>query len=462
VTWSAGKAEVKVLDRALWTLFLARHLLHAANAADDHLRKRLGTPDAADEFAVQVDSFLRDTPWLLALEPDRRARAEGVRWRPPSCAAFAKWAQRQPERIPSIVWTRYALECRSAAVGSTAVPIPHPLPWFASPSLPGTTVGAHQRTETVAAPDVGARAVLLPSLAPYDEDLAIVSLVYQGKNRDPKALAAALGARKDYSIAVLQRLAYVEDDRAARRALHERLCELTADECAILGEELSFDEEHEAAARAYERALAAARDRVNMSHRMTWLAAYYFSKGMPADAERVAAAAADVGSEAGLDLLGRVLERLGRLAEAETVFREIDMRYNRHAPLDLFYLRAQRLEGGSAYADAARRVTDRVFPAGLEKAALADFSGPPTDGVRILLTSPGVRRLGLAKDDVVVAFDGHRTRTLLQYQAVRDLTHDPKITLTVWSVRRAAYVTVEGRYLDRRFGTTFADYTAAR
>src|SRR5919106_384751 len=111
VVWSAGKGAVQVLDRATWTAFFTRHLLHTANAADQHLRTSLGTPDNADAFAARVEPYLKDTPWVLALEASR-AQRDQTRYRPPSCTAFVRWVQRRPETVPAFAWYFFSNQCR--------------------------------------------------------------------------------------------------------------------------------------------------------------------------------------------------------------------------------------------------------------------------------------------------------------------------------------------------------------
>jgi hypothetical protein len=194
---------------------------------------------------------------------------------------------------------------------------------------------------------------------------------------------------------------------------------------------------------------------------MHWLAWHYLAVKKPREAERVARAAAAVGSELGLDVLGTVLEGQGQLREAEKVFREIDVRYNHRMALDLFYLRAQHRDGGERYEEAAKGVLARLFPQGLERVTLSDFNAPPKHGVRIQQDSAGARSMELAAGDVIVALDGYRVRNDIQYEAVRDLGGDHPIRLIAWSPRRGGYVAAEGRFDHRRAGLELENYVAA-
>ena len=117
------------------------------------------------------------------------------------------------------------------------------------------------------------------------------------------------------------------------------------------------------------------------------------------------------------------------MAEAEAAYKALDTRYGGRTPLDMFYIRAQRRPGGAAYEEPAKRALQRYFPSGLQRASLQSFSGPPAKGLTILQDKPGVRQIGLAKDDIIVALDGYRTESLFQYQAVRALKDDRSIDL---------------------------------
>jgi hypothetical protein len=454
VTWSGGKASVQVLDRATWTAFLTRHLLATADATDEHLRKGLGSPEGADEFVASVEPYLSDTPWPLALGPLRGARM--TRFRPPPCGPFVKWVQGRPDVVPAKVWSTMGATCQEGQSGA----IPNMRQWFAGLTLPGTILGLRERIETrAAAPNVAATIPTLQAIAPYDGEVARIAVVYGNKQDDPKAVAAAFAPRKDYTISALKRIARAETDPKLRRPTLERVCDMSADDCLRLADDLAGSGEDAAAAKVYERLLSGARDRVLASNNVAWLATYYVETGKPQEAERVGREAASVGSQAGYEVLADVFERTGRLPEAEKLLKTASERYSGQTSLDLFYLRAQRVKPGGVYEDAARRAMERVFPSGTERVTMADFNGPPKEGVSIMEDSAGVRQLALAKDDVIVALDGYRTRNFNQYRAIRGFTRDKKIALVVWSRSRNSYVAAEGSFMNRRFGSLLGDFT---
>ena len=110
VSWKNGRAAVQVLDPETWKAFYARHLVHAANAADEHLRKSLDAPEKADAFAKQVEPYLKDTPWALALEAMKSTR-EQRGYRPLPCSDFVGWVRRRPDTVPPLVWELYSGRC---------------------------------------------------------------------------------------------------------------------------------------------------------------------------------------------------------------------------------------------------------------------------------------------------------------------------------------------------------------
>lgn len=452
VSWNEGRGTVQVLDTATWTGFFSRHLAHAAKATDDHMWK-LGTPEAADAFVRQMEPYLNGTPWQVGLESIRQRDSGDLR--PLECEVLLDWLQRRPEAVPALVWETFTNTCQGSAPSGK---LPDIRAWFSGPAIPGTTVGLRERNDTKAMSNVLAVTDRLHSIAPYDEEVARVTILYGSKDKDAQAIAEAYGARKDYDLSVLRRLAAAERGRPERRLPHlQRLCEASVDECFELGDELAVSGDEAGAVRAYEHALKGARDRVGVCNNMDWLAAYYLETGKGRDAERVARAAADAYCAVGLELLGTVLERKGRLREAESFMKAIGERYDTEAPLDLFYMRAQKRLGGRVYEEKARRAMQRLFPDGLEPARISDFNRPPRDGVVILDDTPGVRKLGLARNDVIVALDGYRTRGLHQYQAVRGFRDEGKIELIVWSVARREYATAQGSFRNRRFGSRLSD-----
>lgn len=448
--WTGTGARIRVLDPALWTAFFSRHLAQAADAGHLHNSEMLGMPERADAFAAQVQPYLADTPWSFSLPALRNPMTRGSRNFSLPCGPFGLWVSRRPETVPATLWEKAMSGCPM---------VRDPATWFAGPAIPGTVVGLAERRTTRVMMTFDAVLPRLQAIAPHDDVVAAVWIAFSAKTKDPIAIARAFGARKDYTLSVMQRLQAAEGTEAReRRTILEKMCEISADECGRLGFDLKESGEEAAAAVAFERELAGARDRVRMSNEMHWLALYYLQLGRADDAERVARAAAETYSHAGLTVLGRVLDRRGRLPEAAAVFKAVEERYADRRELDLFLLRAERRAGGEVFREEARQVRERIFPKGLERVTLANFSGPPTEGVEILHDTKGVKELGLAKGDVIVAFDGYRTRNMRQYEVVREMSEDLTVRLLAWSASRKAYVAASARLLDRRTGSDLRSF----
>jgi len=134
---------------------------------------------------------------------------------------------------------------------------------------------------------------------------------------------------------------------------------------------------------------------------------------------QLARRAADTGSEGGLNLLGEMLDRAGRLDEAERCYRQTAERYDNRLPLLAFLLRHRDDPGANRYRDEADRLVVEVFPAGLQPAKASVASEAPTSGITLVRSGYRAAQVGLRLDDVVVALDGLRVANLRQYHVGR-------------------------------------------
>ena len=99
------------------------------------------------------------------------------------------------------------------------------------------------------------------AIAPYDDEVARISIVYGGRQNEPAAIAQAYGARQEYQKDVISRLARAETDPTKRGELLTRLCDLSADTCDRLGEHLVDTGDTAGAVRVYEKLLKEGRTR---------------------------------------------------------------------------------------------------------------------------------------------------------------------------------------------------------
>jgi tetratricopeptide (TPR) repeat protein len=217
-------------------------------------------------------------------------------------------------------------------------------------------------------------------------------------------------------------------------AAYVRLCEFNPDSCLRLAAFFAGRGRDAEAARAFERALAEAGNRVAVSNNAPWLVDYYVEQGRPERAGEVARALAQVYSGTGLAALAALEERSGRHEEAERVYQQIATRYPRTTDLDAFYVRSDLKGLGARFPGKAAPARSRLFPEGLVLTRLSDYPRvrESSGGVRITASSPKFEKLGLAEDDVIVAINGYRVTNLVQYKCLRSLKDEGDVSVIVW------------------------------
>jgi S1-C subfamily serine protease len=133
-------------------------------------------------------------------------------------------------------------------------------------------------------------------------------------------------------------------------------------------------------------------------------------------------------------------------------------RYDNYNELLAFYLRRSDREPAlKARFDALR---SRVFPQGLERVQLKDFTAEPAGGVTLLKVGDSGRRAGLRDHDIAVALDGYRVRNYKQYRVVRGAKSAPVMTFVVW--RSGKYIEVRAPLRDSWPVSDLRDYVRGR
>ena len=151
-----------------------------------------------------------------------------------------------------------------------------------------------------------------------------------------------------------------------------------------------------------------------------------------------------------------LLERMGRLDEAESYFEKIGVRYEENGPLVGFYVRQDDVHPGGPYSGKRRQREREVFPDGPQRVTLKDFSGSPQDGASFSSSNATLAYWKLKAGDVVVAIDGYRVHNELQYRIARCFSTDPKMSLIIW--RNGTYKEFSVELESRRFGVKLANY----
>lgn len=436
----AGGDSLEVLGRQAWIESAARHLSADLVSVDQFLRRSLGLPEQADEFLRQTEKVGAGLP-LYPLVRRRRQDKGQTEIEQSLCVPLRQMAKASPERLTAANWDLAHRSC--AGTGG----FPGPGAWF-QPAVPnGTVLDARARMLVLElnASLTPAQTQQWRELSPFDAGLRVDALQRQYHGKVPlEVVDKEFGLLAQYHFRAMKFVldAYRKEP-GADRAMAERICALSADHCDLLGAALLAAGLDEQAARAYQRLMDHGLDRVGASHRSAWLVTYYQDHGEAAKALAVATQAAETHSSTGLNVMARLLERLGRYQEAESWYRRLQERYGDESELLNFYLRTSRRPGGERYAEQAQKARAKLFPRGLEAVSLAALGTARVPGPTLTFPSDGLVKQGITAGDTVVALDGYRVRDQNEYGSVKALRDDPLMRLIIWHGNR--YVEIEER-----------------
>lgn len=442
----SGRARPIVVGRALWCNRFQRNIVFDLKVADSRLWG-LGLPGEHKAFAEQVRGRygrLQFFPIVL------RAMADDAASYRVAMAAVRELAIRAPEQLTGGHWQ---LILRKEAFAPAPQDLPDSSAWF-RPALPvGTLLDVDAR---LVMPEVvtmrPAELAALRAEAPYDVELAVFAAPKRTVVGEATVaeLGAFYGPPADFHTRVMGRLADAAWYNPAEfRKRQGALCELSAERCLLLGyrlAELGFADE---AAQAYQKGFDGARDRVRAANESRWLVDYYFDHGQTEKAESIARAAANVYSARGLFVMAHLMERMGRLREAEEYYRRIHERYNDSEELVGFYYRRSRVDKDTSYETRLRDALALALPSGLEPFDRASLPPAPKDGAVFRSANDNTKRYGINWGNVIVAVDGYRVHDFNAYSVVKALSQSPKMKLVIW--RGTSYDEIEVELWDRMF-----------
>jgi hypothetical protein len=300
-----GKTTIQVLDWGAWASAGLRHVYADLETADSFLRYQLRLKEAADALRTRAEAAFGALPLqpLAALRSGESASPSGF------CDAMGRIIRQAPESITAINWDFAYRQCARVTAG-----FPSYASWF-SPVVPAGTafdVDRRLRTGDIALKVDLAAVEGLRRLAPYNESILIAYLGRKyGAKPDPAVVAQEFGRMAEYQVGALRQLQEAnKDDRAAYVATLEKLCAVSADRCIDRGVYLAWAKSPDAAARAYQKAVDGARDRVYVANNVEWLVNYYHDRGDTAKALAIAKMAAETYSEKGLETMAGYQERL--------------------------------------------------------------------------------------------------------------------------------------------------------
>jgi hypothetical protein len=440
---AASTITPRVIDWGAWARFYQRHVLAATVRQERALGQRLQLAEDAGE-ARQTQSMIEG----LELQPLASLHGSERQLLERACLAVAPLLEHSRHLLTASHWSSLKRTCGKTAIAPVLAGAET---WFGGLAPAGTAFDFEAR-RFLLKPDDPAALAELYRLAPYDRD--IVRAWYRRERNNPpspSAIESAYGVLLEYDIAAMKlRALLAARDVDEYQRLYSRICDLDADSCLDLGDYLASHNRPEAAVTAFRRALNEGKGRVRISARLDWLIDHSLEQGRTDDALAVARKAA-TGSAAGLKTMARVLERLERWTEAERYWMlhraspvTIEERAERvaRASLSAFYERFElwlSMGGCRTQQPAAIR---GVFPSGIESASLAESSGRPDMGVRISGPDRTLEGLGLESDDIIVALDGRRVRSPLQYRCVAEFAEGTDAKAIAWRPKLERYLEV--------------------
>lgn len=456
VAATAGSG-IDIAGRNLLAGYHQRHLMQAAHRMFEFLHDRWGVKDEAGRLGYFLSETLPETRYtpflkrLIARDDATRRAANQV------CEEVIRTL---PEMVTPALW----MSLRDDHRGRRILPYPDHHVWFNPEVLPGTAFEVGERLYRIGLGDESDDAWMREvwSRAPYVYSLARYNAYHEnGDSHDNMDAAIAkkwLGQMTEFHLRAMRYLANShKHDPESYRATMLQAARLAPNLYIDLAQTLEEMGRRGEAAEAYLEAFEKATDRVRMANSALPLVEYLYEKGDLRMAETVAQHAAEVYSYRGLETHGWLQEQRGNWSGARETARKIDARYNKTPLAEAAHLmRMSIAQPGVAKQMEQNRVVIRIFPSGIQRVAMADFSAAPRKGVLINGDNRRLAELGLRAGMVIVALNGIRTDNFEQYDVVRALSSDPEMNLIVWD---GAYKTSEGQIPGRRFNVDMVDYT---
>jgi tetratricopeptide (TPR) repeat protein len=470
--WHPGGTEVgpRVIDRGLWSAFAQRHLLSAVRETELYLEKLVGLPEEAATFREETT---KEFAGLTLFPPLREQWDRGPVSRKPGgppptpnpdagrCLASLDLVRRRPEVVSAPSWLGLIMHCNRARQENAFV---DPKSWFSTRMPMGTVYDFEHRAYIPELKFTPQEVEGLAALAPYDKSIIYwrVSRRPPGSKLTSSEFDAIYGPMVAYDAdAKGTKATRVQESDVAFKASAKRACDASPDQCLRVAEELVERDAIEEAVHAYERALARAPDRVDVSNSSGWLVQHYFEQGKTERALEVARMCAAVQSAGGFVTLGQLLERMGRYDEAERTYIDLAKRYpEQDVRLSAFYMRSERRVADGKFRVQAAAAEQKLFPGGLKRVTLSDLrslvqrfgmtgsarAGAPTpEG-----TAKELQDMGLRLGDVVVAVDGYRVINEPQYSCVIGFADLPEVKMIL--LRNGEYVELTGKMVRRLYG----------
>jgi tetratricopeptide (TPR) repeat protein len=452
-----GQTGLHIIGWGLWAGFFQRQLGHAIEQSFNMLQRKWGVPDEAHSFSTNMDQVfggLRLYPFV------RRFDAVTVDQYHQSVDEGFKVTVATPQLVPAECWNYLCYDLESGK-SYKPNPNPHVNEWHKHNPPPGTVYDICPRLNH---PSLTGRAdtqSLLDQLhdrAPYDWTLMAYIFKHRYNRQPTYQQAEALFAEVlPYAYAAMTDVAdSVKNQPEQYEVLVLRAAAINPSEYFTLGKYFAKLKQDDKAAGYFEKGTALDPDSVSASYHASWLIKYYLKHGRTEDACKEADFAGDVYSDVGLQAKAEFLEATSDYDGAYQWFAKNEERYDDSVPLIRFCERFKNKTGSSRFDNELRKRLGKIFPAGIENAALGDFRGAPQNGISIGGESDQTRAAGLKLGDIIVAINGVRIHNFLQYNYERDLTEGPLLDLIVWQGN--SYHEIKASPPDHLFGVDFPDY----
>jgi tetratricopeptide (TPR) repeat protein len=436
----------EVISRGMWAAFFQRHLCQAIAETGNFLANKWGVPD----YAQKLDQAVQKSFPGLTLYPFLQLVEFHLRKMPAASVDTLVLFNAHPEWAPDfLVWMQPPADSDAPRVQQAVTA------WFTPAVTHGTALGAMSREPKDGWPP--AQMDQLYAIAPLQIIVAQseVKRLY-GDHFTSAQYEKTMGPLLDYYTSVIDQAKDATDLTFDQRVtLAEKSAAIDPDNYYQLAHLYQENQKDDKAAEAYQKWFDGSSDRVSVSNSMEWLVNYYYDHGQTDKAMAIAKDTAEVYSEVGLETMMRLQERMGQLDQAEDYAQKINERYSDSGPLARLY-KVNVDKGTAGYQAKFDQLAATVFPQGMKKVTLSNFSGPPTSGMQFGETSGAMQAAGLSSDQVIVALDGYAVGGTAQFTFVRALTDSPAMDFIVWDGQ--AYREIKANRPGRRFGVSTQDY----
>ena len=451
-----GQMGVHIIGWGLWAGFFQRQLCHAVQHDFDFLQRKWGVADDAKTFSTKCDQMLDG----LRLYPFvRRFNCTDAASYHKSVDDGFKVTVASPQLVPAECWN-YLCYQFSPDEWYRPNPNPHLNEWHKHNPPPGTAYNPRPRLDhpsLIGRPDSESLLDKLHEMSPYDGD--ITWYIWKTKYRSnptyeqASALFQPVLAYENYAMGKVADT--VQDQPARYEQILSKAAEINPSDYFKLADYFE-PRDPDKAAGYIEKGNSLDPDSVRASYYASWLVDYYLKKGRAEAARREADFAGEVYSSAGLQAKAEFLEATGDYAGAFKWFSNIEERYDDSDPLVAFCLRYKNKTGDLRYDAEVQKRAKKLFPGGIEKVGLGDFSGAPVDGVLFKAESDLLKAAGLKAGDVIVAVSGIRVHNVAQYEYQRDHGKELGLNLIVW--QGDGYHEVKANPPNHRFGVDIGNY----